>query len=67
MTKQFRTACEKALACCNTHRPTIEFLQELAKTAPEFKDRIDELVSKLEHTQEVAEAGLHLMDSMSDK
>lgn len=60
MNPGLRRAFEKGLACCNECRPTIEMLEKLAEVAPEWKGRVEELRSKLDHHTELCEMGIQL-------
>ena len=63
MTPALQREFEKGLGCCNAVRPTIEFLEELVKLAPEWAMRVQELRSKMEHQREVCELGLQIMQA----
>lgn len=50
----------KGMGVCNTHRPHLEYFEELAKAAPELDELVTKLRVKLEHLDKLCRAGLLL-------
>lgn len=53
-------ALQKGLGCCNSHRPAIEYLEQLATVCPEIEPLVAELRLKLEHLDKMCRTGLGL-------
>lgn len=51
-------ALQKGLGCCNSLRPAIEYLENLAVACPEIDPMVTELRLKLEHLDKMCRVGL---------
>ncbi len=62
--RPLQTALTKALACCNSQEPQIQYLEDLAKVAPELDDAVTQLRLKQMHLDALAREGLRAVTAL---
>lgn len=60
---QLIRALEKGLSVVNTHRPAVEYLEELGRVDPGIAEAVERARAKLDHLDKLCTTGLNLANS----